>query len=169
MAGVVMEVRTKMTARGKIAFVLIDDGSQPREVSVFSELFDRERDRIVVDELLVADVKVGNDDFSGGLRIVAERLMSLGEARARFACGLQIRLNGETAGDAGAAADVERLQGLLAPFRDGECPVSVCYRNSDAEAELPLGGDWKVRPEEALIEGLRDWLEPAAVELVYGA
>ena len=165
-AGVVMEVRTKITARGKIAFVLIDDGSHPREVSVFSELFDRERDRIVVDELLVADVKVGNDDFSGGLRVVAERLMSLGEARARFARALQIRVNGEVS-RSGAAAAVERLQGLLAPFRDGECPVSVRYRNTDAEAELPLGGGWKVRPEEALIEGLRDWLEPEDVELVY--
>ncbi|MDD3353315.1 DNA polymerase III subunit alpha, partial [Zoogloea sp.] len=47
MAGVVMEVRAKMTARGKIAFVLLDDGTTPREVSVFSEIFDNNRERIV--------------------------------------------------------------------------------------------------------------------------
>ncbi|MCB1958018.1 MAG: DNA polymerase III subunit alpha, partial [Rhodocyclaceae bacterium] len=168
-AGVVMEVRAKMTARGKIAFVLIDDGTEPREISVFSELFDRERDRIAVDEVLVADVKVSNDDFSGGFRIVAERLMTLGEARARFARGLQIRLNGEVAASGGPAAAVERLHGLLSPFRAGDCPVSVCYRNDDAQAELPLGGGWKVRPEEALLEGLRDWLDAAAVEVVYAS
>ena len=34
LAGVVMDVRTKMTNRGKMAFVVLDDGTQVREVSV---------------------------------------------------------------------------------------------------------------------------------------
>ncbi|HMY50703.1 MAG TPA: DNA polymerase III subunit alpha, partial [Zoogloea sp.] len=168
LAGVVMEVRAKMTARGKIAFVLLDDGTMPREVSVFSEVFDANRQRIVVDEVLVVEAKVSNDDFSGGLRIVADRLMTLGEARGRFARALQIRLNGEVAEAGGAAAAAERLQTTLAPFREGECPIRVRYRNAEAEADFPFGSGWRVRPEDGLLDSLREWLPPEAVEVVYG-
>jgi DNA polymerase-3 subunit alpha len=167
LAGVVMEVRTKMTNRGKMAFVQLDDGTQAREISVFSELFDAERTKIVTDEVLLVEGKVSNDDFSGGLRIVADKLMTLGEARSRFARLLQIRLNGEVADAGGACAAADRLESLLAPFREGGCPVRVRYRNGCAEAELPFGEAWRVRLDDALLEGLRGWLPEGAVEIVY--
>ncbi len=169
LAGVVMEVRAKMTARGKIAFVLLDDGTTPREVSVFSETFDNNRDRIVVDEVLIVDAKVSPDDFSGpgGLRIVADRLMTLGEARGRFARALQLKLNGEVGQAGGAIAAAERLQTMLAPFREGECPIRVRYRNAEAEADFPLGPGWRVRPDDSLLESLREWLPPDSVEVIY--
>ena len=167
LAGVVMEVRAKMTARGKIAFVLLDDGTTPREVSVFSEVFDNNRQRIVVDEVLIVEAKVSNDDFSGGYRIVADRLMTLGEARGRFARALQLRLNGEVGEAGGASAAAERLASVLAPFREGECPIRVRYRNGVAEGELPFGPAWKVRPDDSLLESLREWLPGDAVEVIY--
>ncbi|MBS0368667.1 MAG: DNA polymerase III subunit alpha [Proteobacteria bacterium] len=167
MAGVVMEVRAKMTARGKIAFVLLDDGTTPREVSVFSEVFDNNRQRIVVDEVLVVEAKVSNDDFSGGLRIVADKLLTLGEARGRFAKALQLRLNGEIGEAGGAVAAAERLASLLQPFREGECPIRVRYRNANAEGDVPFGPNWRVRPDDSLLESLRDWLPPEAVEVLY--
>ena len=37
---------------------------------MFSETFDNNRQRIVVDEVLIVEAKVSNDDFSGGYRIV---------------------------------------------------------------------------------------------------
>ncbi|WP_418647112.1 DNA polymerase III subunit alpha [Thauera butanivorans] len=167
MAGVVMETRTKMGNRGKMAFVQLDDGSQPREVAVYSEVLDANRGKIVTDEILVVEGKVSNDDFSGGLRIVADRLLTLGEARSRFARALQVRINGEVAASGGALAAAGKLQTLLEPFREGGCPVRVNYRNAAAEAELPLGDGWRVRLDDALLESLRDWLAPEAVEIVY--
>ena len=89
LAGVVMEQRTKIGNRGKMAFVLLDDGTEPREVTVYSEVLEASRGKIVTDEVLVVEAKVSNDDFSGGLRINADRLLTLGEAqplRARCRC-----------------------------------------------------------------------------------
>ncbi|WP_374488726.1 DNA polymerase III subunit alpha [Zoogloea sp.] len=166
LAGVVMEVRAKMTARGKIAFVLLDDGTEPREVSVFSDIYDANRNRIVVDEVLVVEAKVSNDDFSGGLRIVADRLMTLGEARGRYARALQIRING-AATRQGPAAAAEQLQALLQEYRDGECPARVVYRNGLGEGEYQLGPAWRLRLEDRLLDALREWLAPDAVELIY--
>ncbi|MDD3354201.1 hypothetical protein, partial [Zoogloea sp.] len=111
---------------------------------------------------------VSNDDFSGGFRIVADKLMTLGEARGRYARALQIRLNGEVGAAGGPVAAAERLQSTLEPFRDGGCPIRVRYRNAQAEGDLPLGPDWRIRPDDRLLESLREWLPPEAVELVYG-
>jgi DNA polymerase III subunit alpha len=166
LAGVVMEVRTKITNRGKMAFVLLDDGSQPREVSIFSETYEAERTKIAVDEVLVVEGKVSNDEFSGGLRIVADKLLTLGEARARFAKALQIRLNGEVEITGGASQAAQRLESLLAPYRQGSCPIRVRYRNAEAEADFPFGEAWRVRLDDSLLEGLREWLADG-VEVVY--
>ena len=78
-----MEVRAN-DRQGKIAFVLLDDGTTPREVSVFSEVFDNNRQRIVVDEVLIVEAKVSNDDFSGACASSPTSLMTLGEACGRF-------------------------------------------------------------------------------------
>ncbi|MDR1063439.1 MAG: DNA polymerase III subunit alpha [Azoarcus sp.] len=168
LAGVVMEVRTKVGARGKMAFVLLDDGTQPREVTVYSEVLDTQRGKIVVDEVLVIEGKANHDEFSGGMRIIADRLSTLGEARGCYARALDLRLDaGKINGHAGAA--IERLAALLTPFRTAgsDCFVRVSYRNAQAEGDLPLGDGWRVRPDDALLEGLRAWLSVEAVEVVY--
>jgi DNA polymerase III alpha subunit len=85
LAGLVVGVRTQMTRRGKMLFVQTRRRHGMIEVSVFNELFEAERAKIVTDEVLVVEGKVSYDDFSGGNRVVADKLMTLGEARARFA------------------------------------------------------------------------------------
>ena len=169
LVGVVMEVRTKVGNRGKMAFVQLDDGTTPREVAVYSEVLDANRSKIVTDEILIVEGKISRDDFNGegGLRIIADRLMTLGEARSRFATALQLKLNGEVGEAGGAIAAVERLQSLLGPFRDGGCPVRLRYRNAVAEVDLPFGEAWRIRPEDALLDNLREWLPGDAVEVLY--
>lgn len=158
-AGLVVGVRTQMTRRGKMLFVQLDDGTAMVEVSVFNELFEAERAKIVTDEILVVEGKVSYDDFSGGNRVVADKLMTLGEARARYAKHLLLKMNG--------AADAHRLKSLLAPFGPGSAPVRIRYKNERAECEIVLGANMRVRLEDALITELRNWLKPDNVEIVY--
>jgi len=167
LAGVVMDVRTKVGNRGKMAFIQLDDGSQMREVTAYSEVLEADRAKIVTDEVLIVEAKVSHDDFSGGLRVTAERLMTLGEARSAFARELRLSVNGEVARAGGASAAADHLQKLLTPFRDGGCPVRLRYRSEVAEVELPFGSGWRVRLDDALLDGLREWLPEEAVEIVY--
>ena len=141
--------------------------TEAREVMVYSEVLDANRGKIVTDEVLVVEGKISNDEFSGGLRIIAERLLTLGEARSRFARALQLRVSDELASAGGAVAAAGKLQTLLEPFREGGCPIRVRYRNTAAEAELPFGDGWRVRLDDALLDSLREWLSPEAVEVVY--
>jgi hypothetical protein len=78
-------------------------------------------------------------------------------AAMRAACSLT--MNG--------GSDAKRLQALLAPFRNGPCPVRLSYRNGDATAELPLPESWRVRLDDALLAGLADWLKPENVKVMY--
>ena len=158
-AGIVVGIRTQMTRRGKMLFVQLDDGTAMVEVSVFNELFEAEREKIVTDEILVIEGKVRYDEFSGGNAVVAERLMTLGEARARFAKHLLLRMNGNS--------DVGKLKSLLSPFAPGPAAVRIRYRNELAECEMVLGESARVRLDDALLDALGGWLQPENVEIVY--
>ncbi|MBV6476090.1 MAG: DNA polymerase III subunit alpha [Rhodocyclaceae bacterium] len=165
LAGIVTATRTQMTRRGKMIVVTLDDGTAQVELTVFNELFEAERAKIREDEPLVVEGKVSRDDFSGGLRVNADKLLTLAEARGRFAKALRLALNGKVSlGDTAAA---ERLRVLLAPYRNGPCPVRVRYRNAQAECELPLGESWRVRLDDELLSGLQQWLQAENVEVVY--
>ena len=164
MAGVVAQARIQMTRRGRMMVVTLDDATAQVEITVFNELFEKSRDRIKEDALLVVAGKVQRDEFSGGLRVGAEELLDLESLRARFAARLRIAMNGE--------ADAKRLQQLLAPYRasgGGACQVVVAYRNATAACEVALGDAWCVRPDSRLIAELGAWLAPENVQLIYGA
>ncbi|HET6719373.1 MAG TPA: OB-fold nucleic acid binding domain-containing protein, partial [Rhodocyclaceae bacterium] len=162
LAGIVSDIRTQMTKRGKMAFIVLEDGNARVEVSVFNELFDAVRHKLKTDEPLIVEGKVSRDDFRDGLRIVADQLMTLGEARSRFAKALRLSLNGH--GQQEGA--VRRLRDTLSPFVGGACPVRIVYRNALAQCELSTGQAWRVRLDDELLAQLRDWLSAENVEVV---
>ncbi len=159
LAGLVVGVRTQMTRRGKMLFVQLDDGTGMIEVSVFNELFEAERSKIVTDEVLVIEGKVRFDEFSGNNSVVADKLMTIGEARARFAKHLLLRMNGDS--------DARKLKSLLLPFAPGSAQVRIRYRNTKAECEMILGDAARVRLDDVLLDALSGWLRPENVEIVY--
>ena len=159
LAGVVAQLRTVMTRRGKLIILELDDGSARIEVTLFQELYDQHRDILKPDEMLVISGKVREDRFSGNVRISAERVFSLTEVRKAFGKRLRVSMNGQ--------ADTRKLMDLLGPHRNGPCPVVVEYDNGRARCTLNLPEEWRVTPREELLASLRDWLTPAGAEMVY--
>jgi len=160
LAGVVTQMRTAMTRRGKMNILEIDDGSAKLEVTVYQELVDAHREILKPDELLVISGKVREDQFSGGMRISAEKIYGIVDLRRAYARSLKVSMNGQ--------ANVKKLMELLGPYRGGgSCPVLVEYRNGNAVCDLAMPEDWRVTPREELLQGLRDWLTPAGVEVLY--
>jgi DNA polymerase-3 subunit alpha len=164
MAGIVVAARTQMTRRGRMMVVMLDDGTAQVEISVFNELFEKHREKLKEDSLLVVAGKVQSDEFSGGLRVSADELMDLETLRNRHASLLRLSLNGQ--------ADAKRLQQVLGPYRasgNGSCQVLVEYENGTALCKLALGESWRVRPDTRLISELGAWLAPENVEVVYSS
>ncbi|MDR2219855.1 MAG: DNA polymerase III subunit alpha [Methylobacillus sp.] len=165
LAGIVVGLRARMSSRGKMAFVTIDDGSAQIEVMVGSELLIARAALLKEDQLLFVEGKVSNDDFSGGLRVNARRLFDIVAARGAYASLLKISCNGQ--------ADARKLGELLAPYRReateeiSGCRVQINYRNADAHCELALGDCWRVELRDELLNGLRAWLSEENVKILY--
>jgi DNA polymerase-3 subunit alpha len=159
LAGIMHSLRTQMTRRGRMAVILLDDGNARVEVTVFNELYEQHRHWLKEDQLLIVEGKVTHDDFSGSLRISAEKLSDLQSARNRYGAAIRLICNGESSGT--------KLREILAPYRSGPCAVSVAYSGRGAACEIDLGDAWRVNLQDDLIRSLGDWLKPENVKIVY--
>ena len=136
------------------------------------------------DELVVVNGKVARDEYGGGWRMSAERVLDLARARQEHAQALLLRMNG--------GSDGQRLRAILEPFRarrtvlvpdrafsahddDDDaplgpqgCPVEIHYRNEAARCAVRLGDAWLIRPEASPLDQLRDRLPADCVALRSG-
>ncbi len=169
-AGVVLSVRVQNTASGRMGIVTLSDDSGKQEVVVFREAFDRFRHKLREDELLVIEVRGRQryrnpeQETEGGgdntLRLEAMNVLDLNEARNRYARGIRLVCNGQSSGS--------KLKELLAPHRQGACPVAIEYSSNGARCEVKLGEAWQVNINEDLIRSLSEWLQPENVNILYG-
>jgi len=162
-AGLVIALRVRNTRRGRMAFLTLDDKSGRIEVRVFSETFEQYRSLLATDRLLVIKGSLAPDDYSGGFQITADEVYDMARAREQFARRLVISLNQEQAGN----GSVRRLAAILQPYREGQCPVLIEYRNQQAQARLALGDDWRVQPGDELLHRLHEFAGDQAVRVEY--
>ena len=62
---------------------------------------------------------------------------------------------------------VATLTNILQPHLGGKCPVSIIYRNKEAKAELVLGKDWSIAPNQSLLAELQKLCGQDNVRLQY--
>ncbi|MGH8726903.1 MAG: DNA polymerase III subunit alpha [Burkholderiales bacterium] len=158
-AGIIVSVRIQMARRGRMAIVSLDDASARVDVVVFSDLFEANRSALKEDQLLVVEGKVSHDEFSGGLRVSADKLYDLTQARKSFAKGMQLVVTEQCNGD--------ELVKILSSNRSGTCPVRIAYRNGHAECELELGPEWCVDLNSDLVQSLCARLKQENVRILY--
>jgi len=160
LAGLIVTQRRRP---GKGAFVAIDDGSGRLEVAIFERNLADCSALLVTDEIIVASGRVEVDDFNGGYRMVADEVCSLDQARQRHASHLHLVVHG----DPGIDDLDQRLAATLRPYRDGQTPVIVDYRNGRARATLRLGAAWQVKPCAELLAAAAGCEAIESAELVY--
>ncbi len=163
-AGLVVAMRVMKTKRGDtMGFVTLDDRSGRIEVAIFSDTYNEYRDKLVKDSILVITGQVSHDDYSGSLKMRAEAVRTLNEARRDLVRGLKVEL--EACKLQGNAS--RQLADILEPYRQGGCQVTLDYKRNDARGQLVLGADWRVQPEDDLLQQLRDTYGRDSVNLVY--
>jgi DNA polymerase-3 subunit alpha len=166
LAGIVTGVRIRMTQRGKMAIVTIDDAVSRVDVVVGSELLSQSATLIKEDAVLVIEGRISNDDFSGGIRVSARKLYDLATARSAHASMLKLSCNGQS--------DAVKLTHILSAYRNNAgqpdkklCPVKIEYHNAQGQASLMLGDAWRVELQDELLQHLRAWLSVENVKILY--
>jgi DNA polymerase-3 subunit alpha len=164
-AGLVMSVRTRNANRGgRMAFVTLDDGSGQLEIRIFPEVYERHRSLIIEDAILLAQGALSWDEFNQATRLNVERVLNWDEARAEYARRLLLRLDAARC----AAGALRQLASILAEHRaNGRCSVWIEYTGPQAQVELVLGQNWRVKPSEALLKRLRELAGADQVQLRY--
>ena len=163
-AGLVVAIRTMNTRRGdKMAFVTIDDRSGRVELAVFSEPFAQYRDVLAKDRLVVVEGEVSIDDYTGGVKMSAQKIYDINRAREIFAKRLMLTVDHTKAANGFAGS----LMQILNPFKQGHCPVYIEYQGQGAKARLKLGREWQVSPTDELIHRLHELAGKEWVKVEY--
>jgi DNA polymerase-3 subunit alpha len=159
LVGAVMALRKQGDAR---VFVQVEDFSGRFEAILYREGWVEFGPLLTRDAILVFEGGLSVDEFTGGYRMRAQRIVDVKGSCERQARLLRVRLNGIDGSFA------RRLQDVLAGYRGGTTPVRLTVRNPAAQGEIELGPEWRVRasPElRRMLEGLKGVM---GAEIVFG-
>jgi DNA polymerase-3 subunit alpha len=163
-AGLVIAARVMTTKRGnRIGLMTLDDRSGRMEVMLFSDALDKYAELLEKDKIVVVSGQVSFDDFNGGLKMSAREVMDLGSAREKYTRGVSISISENQIDE----RFYERLSEILTPHKAGTVPVNVYYQRTDARAKLTLGTEWRVTPNDTLLDELKQLLGADQVELEF--
>ncbi|MGI1678860.1 MAG: DNA polymerase III subunit alpha [Cellvibrionaceae bacterium] len=183
--GMLVSLRVMKTKRGdNMAILSLDDRTGRMDITLFSDAYNEHREKLVKDSLLMVEGSVSNDDYSGGLKMRADSIYSLDDARQNLAKGLCLSVDAEKL----PSNFAERLQQTLLPYRqiaeapdltaeeDGSeneaavrlgCSVRIDFQKPDAKGQLYLGKNWQIKPADELIQRLKESYGRERVKLVY--
>ncbi len=164
-AGLVVAFRVMKTKKGEnMAFVTLDDRTGRIEVAIFADVYNENRDSLFKDALLVIDGQISHDDYSGGLKMRADRVVDIARARQQQLELIRIRWKESDMPNNYS----NRLMGAIGPYLDqGSCPLAIQYVKNSCSAELLLADQWRVRAEEGLINALNSLYGQNHIELLY--
>ena len=164
LAGILVAIRTINTRGGKkMAVLTLEDRSGHIEVTLFNKLYDEVVSELQKDQIYVVKGNIEDDDYTGGVRIVANSIESLDKARERLVKRLVIQVKDHKQADAA----LSELSDIIQPYCGGPCPVTIAYHGQGAGAELQLGESWCVNPDDALLLRLKQLFGETEVSVEY--
>jgi DNA polymerase-3 subunit alpha len=154
----------EMKKRGPRVFLTLDDRTGRIEVALFDDVYQRHRQLIEKDALVLIEGLLRFDEVSDSWRLTARRVTELDKLQEQQARRLVVKWPARSDG-----VLLGRLAEVLKPWRPGPCPVTVQYTGSGATGALTLGSDWSVRASRELLEHLEGLVGPDAVQVIYSA
>lgn len=159
--GQVSSLRKVITKRGKKLLIMsLEDMNAKIDIVVFSEVYEAIVPPIQTNQMIVIEGEISHDDYSGGVKMAANQVYSIADARSRFAKCLRLNL---------AAEHQEQIQALQAIFKahKGNCAVQFHYSNGKAKGILSLSESWFIHPSDELMNTLNNLLGDGRVALYY--
>ncbi|VEH65240.1 DNA polymerase III subunit alpha [Rodentibacter pneumotropicus] len=142
----------------------LDDRSGRLDITLFGESLTQFGEKLQKDTVVVVSGQVSFDDFSGGLKMTVRDMMTLDEARSRYAKSLAISLSDEQI----TPMFIKQLKQMLEPVSGGTLPINVYYQSPKGRALLRLGVQWSITPTDEILTELANMLGESAVELEFG-
>ena len=163
--GLILGIRTMFNRRGdKFAFVTIDDNTARIEVSVFADLYTECFEKLRHDRIVVIKGQVNIDERNQGMQVRAESIYTLPEYRVISANALVI-----TTSDVQLASDGDKFKSLINHAGKGGLPIVLRYEKQGCMAQIKLGEEFSVNPENPLIYSLQELFGEKSVVINYSS
>lgn len=148
-AGIISQIRTIMTKRGKkMAIVTIGNEQQKIDITVFSELFDSHRSLLVADKLVVVNGDKSFDDFSKSIRITAKSIQTIDQYRSERVRRLIITLSPSH------QQSIPTIRDTLKQHAGQQCPVTIAMAFDEHRATFDCDPSLCITPSDHLIDKL---------------
>ena len=187
-AGLLHGFRTIRSKSGEtIAFLTLDDRSARFEVSLYGQDYEKYRELLQKDLILIAECTVSVNDSNGGIQGRAKKIMTLPRVREKYVQKLFLNWGENMI----KSEFCEQLEDILSPYlysfsnnpsakadiktpergaynsSEGGCQVVINYQRSDSKGCIILGKEWMISPADELLHKLRYEYGHDTVELEY--
>jgi len=150
-AGWIIDVRTRQTKNGKtMGFIALDDRSGQLECALFGDVYEKYRQHLNKDSLIIVEGALAIDSFTNTLRLTVDKCHDLEQARIEFAKSIYIHIDASTH-NLESTVFVKQLAEVFTDFNQGRCPIEIYYTGTNAKVNMRLSDAWRVDPAEALL------------------
>ena len=154
----------KTKKRDNLCFITLDDRSARIEVTLFGDVYEQYRDIIKKDTVVIMEGEISNDDYSGGIKVRANRLINIPQARAQYAQAIQVRCSQADF----KGRKLNQLSRLLSGYRNDQgLQLSLNFSMGEARGLINLGNSWRVDASDDLIIALQELFVEEAVNIHY--
>ncbi|MBE8215024.1 MAG: DNA polymerase III subunit alpha [Endozoicomonadaceae bacterium] len=163
LAGLIINIRVIRNKRGeKIAFFILDDKSARFSIAVFSDTFQIVQAKLIVGQLIIVEGDISYDEYSGELKALARHVMTLEEARIKYAKAINIKTNQST-------CNIKWLESLKKFLLDhqGGLPVQLHYQREKTSIILNLSPTYAIQPSEESMQILNKITNKNSVSVIY--
>ena len=147
-----------------LCFVTLDDRSARIEVTLFGDVYEKYRDIIKKDTVVIMEGEISNDDYSGGIKVRANRLISIPQARAQYAQSIKVLCQSTDF----KGRKLTQVSKLLAEYKNPEgLSVALDYQMNEARGLISLGEQWRVDASDDLLIALGELFSEGSVKVTY--
>ena len=159
--GLITELRRITTKNNKkLVIIKLENATISLDIVVFSEVMNAHESWITNGQVIVIEGELSQDQYTRGVKMSANNLLSIDSARERFGKYLLITLSPENSNS------IAQLRALLSEH-PGECDVQLEYSNASVVKKMQLGEAWRVKPSMDLLSKLVELLPGSAVKMYY--
>ncbi len=163
-AGLIYAMRVLTNKQGRRwALITLDDKSARMEMRVSPDVFEQYESILESDNLVWIKGQVSFDRYTEGTTMSILEVMTLVDARNRFAKRLSIKLSSDMC----SLSSVTKIQDILHKYKGGTCPLHLHLEHPEVKLQLVSGVNWYVKLEDELIAELKHLLGKTSIQLEF--
>lgn len=142
-AGLIVESRVRQTKSGSsMISVIIDDRTNRLEFACFSGQYEKFKDILKNDTVILADGFLNFDEYSNRQKFSPTSIKTVDEAREVFTKSIELTWHAQ---HIDSEKFIDGIKEAITPYLGGTCPIYINYMTDKTKCQLMLGKEWNIK------------------------